>query len=272
MVHAEFHESHRTGGISGRVATLPRMRARSFTRPALAASAVLLTLSLAACGDEDSEPEARDDTSSTAPTEETSATETATVTETGTETAEDGPCEYVPDGSAADVDAPPSAPSVEGTVPATVATSVGDLEFSLDADRTPCTVNSFVSLAEQGYFDGTTCHRMTTEGIYVLQCGDPTGTGAGGPGYSFADELDGTETYGTGTLAMANAGPDTNGSQFFIVYDETPLPPSYTVFGEVDLASVDIVKDVAEDGTDEANGPGDGAPKTPVDIESVTVG
>ncbi|UMG92540.1 peptidylprolyl isomerase [Nocardioides sp. TF02-7] len=110
---------------------------------------------------------------------------------------------------------------------------------------------------------------MTTEGIYVLQCGDPTGTGAGGPGYSFADELQGTETYGPGTLAMANAGPDTNGSQFFIVYDDSPLPPSYTVFGTVDEATVQTITDVAADGTTPEL---DGAPNTKVDIESVTVG
>jgi peptidyl-prolyl cis-trans isomerase B (cyclophilin B) len=153
-----------------------------------------------------------------------------------------------------------------------IKTSVGELDADLDADRTPCTVNSFVSLAEQGYFDGTSCHRLTTEGIFVLQCGDPTGTGAGGPGYSFADELDGSETYGPGTLAMANAGPNTNGSQFFIVYGDSPLPPSYTVFGTVDEESVASVEDVAAVGSDNANGAGDGAPKKPVDISSVTVG
>ncbi|WP_223162632.1 peptidylprolyl isomerase [Nocardioides antri] len=243
------------------------MRARSFTRPALVASALVLTLGLAACGEEEPEGAARDETSpsATESSDTTEPTETATVTETTA----GGSCEYVPDGSAADATAPPASPTVEGTVPVTVTTSVGDLAFELDAARTPCTVNSFVSLAEQGYFDGTTCHRMTTEGIYVLQCGDPTGTGAGGPGYSFADELDGTETYGPGTLAMANAGPNTNGSQFFIVYDDSPLPPSYTVFGQVDEATVDLVTEVADAGT---NPPGDGTPKTAVDIESVSVG
>src|SRR5690606_19834625 len=108
------------------------------------------------------------------------------------------------------VDAPDADPSVSGEVPVTVATSAGDLAVTLDADTAPCTVNSFLSLADQGYFDDTTCHRLTTEGIFVLQCGDPTGTGTGGPGYSFPDELEGTETYPAGTLAMANAGPDTN--------------------------------------------------------------
>jgi peptidyl-prolyl cis-trans isomerase B (cyclophilin B) len=155
-------------------------------------------------------------------------------------------------------------------VTATVTTSLGDLTFTLDADRTPCTVNSFVSLAEQGYFDGTKCHRLTTQGIYVLQCGDPTGTGMGGPGYSFDDELTGKETYGPGTLAMANAGPNTNGSQFFIVYGNSPLPPAYTVFGKVDADGLKVVKDIAAKGTD--TGSPDGAPKDEVDITSVTVG
>lgn len=227
--------------------------------------ALVLLLGLAACGDDDSgdsgDASAQDDTSSSSG-EESEPTEEAT-----------GPsCEYAPDGTAADVTPPPSTATVAGEVPVTISTSVGDLDATLDADRTPCTVGSFVSLAEQGYFDGTSCHRMTTEGIYVLQCGDPTGTGAGGPGYSFADELTGDETYGTGTLAMANAGPNTNGSQFFIVYADTPLPASYTVFGQVSDDAVETVAGVAEDGTDEANGPGDGAPKTAVDIEKVTVG
>ena len=92
-------------------------------------------------------------------------------------------------------------------------------------------MNSFVSLADQGYFDDTPCHRMTTRGIFVLQCGDPTADRRRRAGLPFEDELDGTETYGPGTLAMANAGPNTNGSQFFIVYGDSPLPPAYTVFG-----------------------------------------
>lgn len=177
-------------------------------------------------------------------------------------------CEYPEDprGAAKEVDAPPTDATVSGEVPVTFETSVGTFNATLDADTTPCTANSFVSLADQGYFDGTSCHRMTTDGIHVLQCGDPAGTGGGGPGYSFADELSGSETYPAGTLAMANAGPDTNGSQFFIVYGETPLPASYTVFGTVDDATVELVQGVADDGTTPEF---DGAPNTPVDLESV---
>ena len=181
-------------------------------------------------------------------------------------------CSYPADGRPSDkkVDAPTDEPTETAEVPVTVATGVGALKVTLDATKTPCTVNSFLSLAEQGYFDGTTCHRLTTDGIFVLQCGDPSATGSGGPGYSFADELDGSETYEAGTLAMANAGPDTNGSQFFIVYADSQLPPNYTVFGHLDEASTEIVADVAAAGTE--NGGPDGAPKTPVMIESVTKG
>ena len=182
-------------------------------------------------------------------------------------------CEYAEDGSAPakEVDPPPATATSTGQVAVTIATSAGDINAQLDADATPCTVNSFVSLAEQGYFDDTSCHRLTTAGIAVLQCGDPTGTGSGGPGYSFEDELSGDETYPAGTLAMANAGPNTNGSQFFVVYGDTPLPASYTVFGSIDDASIKVVEKVAADGTDNANGDGDGHPNTPVEISTVTV-
>jgi len=184
------------------------------------------------------------------------------------------PCSYDSDGSspAKQVDPPPSSATLTGQVTGTMTTNLGDIDLTLDADKTPCTVNSFVSLAKQGYFDSTSCHRLTTQGIYVLQCGDPTGTGAGGPGYSFKDELSGQETYPAGTLAMANAGPDTNGSQFFIVYANTPLPPSYTVFGSVGPDGVSLVKQVAKAGTNNANGMGDGAPNKAVEIQSVSIG
>ena len=163
----------------------------------------------------------------------------------------------------------------------TIATNRGDVKIALDADKAPCTVNSFVSLAEQGYFDKTSCHRLVTQGLYVLQCGDPTGKGTGGPGYTFPDELIPDDprikpcqddpsagqvcTYGAGTVAMANAGPNTNGSQFFLVYQDSPLPNAYTVFGRMNAAGVKVVQDVAK-----AGNAADGvAPKTSVTIESV---
>jgi peptidyl-prolyl cis-trans isomerase B (cyclophilin B) len=134
-------------------------------------------------------------------------------------------------------------------------------------------VNSFVSLARQGFFDKTPCHRLTTVSIYVLQCGDPSGTGTGGPGYTIPDELSGDETYGPGTLAMANIGqPNSGGSQFFIVYQNTPLPPQYTVFGQVSPAGIRAVRKIAKQGTDNAFAQGDGHPKVPVTLQQVTVG
>lgn len=193
-----------------------------------------------------------------------------TLSQPGASPAASGECSYSTSARPASkpVELPAAEPGVDGEVPLTIATSVGDLAVTLDADAAPCTVNSFLSLAEQGYFDGTSCHRLTVRGIYVLQCGDPTRTGSGGPGYAFADELSGSEAYGAGTLAMANAGPDTNGSQFFVVYADTELPPSYTVFGHLDAASTALVADVAADGTE--SGAPDGPPKTPVTITSVS--
>lgn len=178
-------------------------------------------------------------------------------------------CTYVPDGSGS-VEAPPAEPTVSGEVAVTLETSAGAIGMTLDADRTPCTVGNLVSLAEQGYFDATQCHRLTTEGIFVLQCGDPTGTGRGGPGYSYADELDGSETYPAGTVAMANAGPDTNGSQFFLVYEDSPLPPSYTVLGTMDDAGLAVVAGIGAAGV--AGGGADGAPAEDVTIATVDVG
>lgn len=155
-------------------------------------------------------------------------------------------CTYVEGGAAAkDVTPPPAEPTAGGTVEAVLQTSAGDIPLTLDADRTPCTVGSFVSLSEQGYYDQTPCHRLTTSGIFVLQCGDPTGMGTGGPGYSYPDELDGTETYEAGTVAMANAGADTNGSQFFLVYEDSQLPPAYTVFGRLSPEGLAAVQQIA---------------------------
>lgn len=141
--------------------------------------------------------------------------------------------------------------------------------LTLFSDKAPCTVNSFTSLAGQGYFDNLSCHRLTTAGIFVLQCGDPTGTGSGGPGYQFDDELSGSETYPAGTLAMANAGPGTNGSQFFVVYGDSALGADYTVFGKVDSKGLKVVQEIAAGGTDNAYNQGDGHPLLPAVINSV---
>jgi len=179
-------------------------------------------------------------------------------------------CDYTKGGGAParQVDPPPAEATESGDVEVTISTSAGDIGATLDAAAAPCTVNSFLSLADQGYYDDTPCHRLTTAGIYVLQCGDPSGSGAGGPGYSFPDELSGDEQSSGGTLAMANAGPDTNGSQFFMVYQDTQLPPDYTVFGSIDDAGLKVLDAVAKKGT--ATGDPDGAPKEKVQIESVS--
>ncbi|MFD7731748.1 peptidylprolyl isomerase [Kitasatospora phosalacinea] len=150
---------------------------------------------------------------------------------------------------------------------ATMDTSAGKVTFSLDAAKAPHTVNSFVFLAGQQFWDGTKCHRLTTEGIYVLQCGDPTGTGSGGPGYSFADENLTGATYPAGTVAMANSGANTNGSQFFLVYKDTQLPPSYTPFGKI-TGGLDVLQKIADAGVQ--GGGGDGAPATPVNVTGIT--
>jgi peptidyl-prolyl cis-trans isomerase B (cyclophilin B) len=187
-----------------------------------------------------------------------------------------GDCVYTKAGQAArNVGLPPSTPARQ-VVGARIVLNSGTLSATLDGAKAPCTVNSFTFLAVKKYFDGVSCHRLTTQGIYVLQCGDPTGTGSGGPGYQFKDEnltslgvpAGQQTTYPAGTLAMANAGPGTNGSQFFIVYKDSPLAASYTPFGKI-TKGLDIVQKIAAKGTQ--NGSGDGKPKRPVTIQSVTI-
>jgi peptidyl-prolyl cis-trans isomerase B (cyclophilin B) len=158
-----------------------------------------------------------------------------------------------------------------GTAKVTLATTGGNLDLTLDRALAPCAVNSFLNLTGQKYFDNTTCHRMTVgTGLQVLQCGDPSGSGGGGPGYSFADEVFPTLKYGRGILAMANSGANTNGSQFFIVYgDASVLQPNYTAFGTVDAASLTVLDALARKGVNaEEPGTGDGKPVTPVQIKT----
>jgi peptidyl-prolyl cis-trans isomerase B (cyclophilin B) len=203
----------------------------------------------------------------------TTATEPAPSTGTSSAGAGGTACDYATTGQPSRKVTPPaSTTNLTGPVKATIETSIGTLDATLDATKAPCTVASFVSLAQQGYYDDTPCHRLTTSGIYVLQCGDPTGTGTGGPGYQFPDELSGTETYPAGTLAMANSGPGTNGSQFFVVYRDTQLDPNYTVFGTISPPGVAEVKKVAAKGVDDAFNPGDGHPNEKTTITKVTTG
>jgi peptidyl-prolyl cis-trans isomerase B (cyclophilin B) len=226
---------------------MPRMRTRRLAA-ALAATVVTGAL-LTACGD------STDDTSSSPGDSPTTGSTSS------------GTCTYTAGGTAAKkVNLPPTTPAPASSL--TIATNYGNIKVSLDAGK-PCTANSFTSLAKQGYFDNTKCHRVSTPqaGYGILQCGDPTATGSGGPGYTFPDELDGTESYPAGTLAMANAGADTNGSQFFLTYADSGFPPNYTVFGSIDKAGIKVLKRIAAVGT--ANGSPDGPPKKPVVIASV---
>jgi len=195
-------------------------------------------------------------------------------------------CRFVPDGEPAARPAPVPAseqPVRTGTVAVTVASSAGPVPLTLDRSRGACAVTSFVSLARAGYFDGTPCHRLTTAGIKVLQCGDPTGLGTGGPGYTINDEppttlaadpASGASVYPRGTVAMAKtAAPDSGGSQFFLVYADSLLPPEYTVFGtigEPGLATLDAIAAAGSDGS--SGSPSDGAPVTPVSIQTATIG
>jgi cyclophilin family peptidyl-prolyl cis-trans isomerase len=183
-----------------------------------------------------------------------------------------GPCTYTPEGAPSRPVEPPTEADLatSGTFEVILETSVGRVAFEVAAARTPCALTSLRALARAGYFDDTPCHRLTTAGISVLQCGDPDGAGSGGPGYSFADEALEQATYPRGTVAMANRGPDTNGSQFFLVYADTALPPDYTPLGRI-TQGLEVVEKVAAAGSDDSNGPGDGAPRTPVQIERLTV-
>jgi peptidyl-prolyl cis-trans isomerase B (cyclophilin B) len=151
---------------------------------------------------------------------------------------------------------------------ATIELTGGTVVIDLDRAGTPCTVGSFVHLANAGYFNDTPCHRLTASAtLSVLQCGDPSGTGSGGPGYRYPDETDSDMVYPAGTVAMANSGPDTNGSQFFLVYEDSTLPPDYTVFGTM-TQGLDVIQDIAAEGI---TGSGNATkPVQPVTISTVT--
>jgi len=182
-------------------------------------------------------------------------------------------CTYIPSPPAArKVGTPPAKPDLKASYEATIKTNRGSIVISLLNSKAPCTVNSFVYLASKNYFNSTPCPRLVTTGIYVLQCGDPTGTGRGGPGYRFADENLAGATYPAATVAMANSGaPETNGSQFFLVYKNTPLPPQYTPFGTI-VSGLSVLQSIAKAGVVPPMNPaGGGNPKEKVTIESVTI-
>ncbi|MEZ3178844.1 peptidylprolyl isomerase [Streptomyces pimonensis] len=163
-------------------------------------------------------------------------------------------------------------------------TTCGEIDVALKASAAPRTVNSFNFLAGKGYFDHTTCHRLTDTGIFVLQCGDPKGTGSGGPGYTIPDENLKDESlkgnvYPAGTVAMANQynaqtqqGRDSGGSQFFLVYQDSQLPPDYTPFGTVSDAGMKVLKKIADAGAQPMDpATGNTAPNATVVIDKATV-
>jgi peptidyl-prolyl cis-trans isomerase B (cyclophilin B) len=171
-----------------------------------------------------------------------------------------------------DVEPPSEEVPATGTTDLRMSTDLGDLTLTLDQARTPCAAASLVHLAGEGYFDDSPCHRQTdSAGLRVLQCGDPTGTGAGGPTYQFPTQVDGGETYPRGTVAMANSGQGFDGSQFFLVWGDSRLSPDYTVVGTVDETGLAVLDAVAAEGNDGSNGSGDGAPVLPVTIQTMTV-
>jgi len=217
---------------------------------ALAALAALLTVSLTAYGED--EPDRQD-----------AAEPTCAYLTTGMDPAKEGTTR------------PPGEPTADGDTTVVLKTDAGDLTVELDGKGKPCTVTSFLSLAEQGYYEGSGCHRMAdAPGFAFLQCGDPTGTGTGAPGYTIPDEINGDETYPAGTIAMANSGqPDTGGGQFFMMFEDSQFPPAYTVFGQLDATSIKTLQKATAKGHDGAfePNPGGGHPNEAVTIRDIVV-
>ncbi|WP_131747106.1 peptidylprolyl isomerase [Frankia sp. Cppng1_Ct_nod] len=188
-----------------------------------------------------------------------------------------GPCTYTSDGQ--QPSKPVSLPAAADTVdrsPATmvITTNKGTIKATLDAAKAPCTVHALLTMANAKFFDSTPCHRETTQNIFVLQCGDPTSSGSGGPGFAYANENTDGAKYTRGVIAMANAGANTNGSQFFINYKDPAadgvqaLATNYTVVGKITegLGVLDAITSPGVDG-----GGSDGVPVTKPQITSLTV-
>ena len=187
-----------------------------------------------------------------------------------------GSCSFTKDTggtTAKNVGIPPSKVATSGQTQLTMTTNFGPIGITLDHAQAPCATASFQYLASKKYFDSTPCHRETdSAGLKVLQCGDPSGTGTGGPGYQYKTHTTGKETYKRGTVAMANSGQGYDGSQFFLVYGDSQLSPDYTVVGTIDQAGLATLDTIAKNGNNGANGQGDGAPTKPVTIQTVAVG
>ena len=152
----------------------------------------------------------------------------------------------------------------------TLVTNCGTIVITTVGSKAPWTLTEMSTLARAKYFDGSLCHRLTTAGIFVLQCGDPTAKGTGGPGFSYPDEnlpLEGPNNYPAGTVAMANSGPGSNGSQFFLVFADTTLGANYTIWGKI-TKGLEIVQAIAKDGVQ--GGGADGKPKTVIALTKVS--
>jgi cyclophilin family peptidyl-prolyl cis-trans isomerase len=193
-------------------------------------------------------------------------------------------CRYTEGGPAAPKArfSPTATVSTVGTITMTLDTTIGSVPLVLDRTKAPCAVNSFINLARQGYFNGSACDQLINEtGTQLYTCGDPTGTGSGGPGYVFADEYPVTATsqandfltpvlHPRGTLAMASDGGDGNGSRFLLIFGDSVLPAQYTIFGTIGEAALPLLEGAAAAGND--GGPdsfGRGRPLTPVVINRV---
>jgi peptidyl-prolyl cis-trans isomerase B (cyclophilin B) len=219
------------------------------------------------------------------PTAKASATASPSATNSAAAVAEPAHhCTYTVTDQTSKPILPPATPDYKAAYKATINTGVGKIQINLLNSKATCAVNSFAHLAAVNFWNSTQCHRLSTDGgLYMLQCGDPTASGkkqlsctsptlgSGGPGYRFADENLTGATYNAGTVAMANSGPNTNGSQFFLVYKNTSLPANYTPFGTI-TSGLDILQNVAKAGTSctfpQAGG---GVPKEKVIINSVTI-
>jgi peptidyl-prolyl cis-trans isomerase B (cyclophilin B) len=174
-------------------------------------------------------------------------------------------------------------PPRQGTVGVTITTNQGVLPITLNRAEAPCTVDSFLHLATSGFYNNTPCHRLVTEDtLKVLQCGDPTGTGTGGPGYTIPDEpptglapgKQGGSVYPRGSIAMAkSSSPNSGGSQFFLVYADSELPPTYTIFGTVAESGIKILDKIAAAGDDGSmdSTAGGGKPKLATTLQTVSV-
>jgi peptidyl-prolyl cis-trans isomerase B (cyclophilin B) len=220
-----------------------------------------------------------------APKPKASATATASATASAAAVTEPAHhCTYTSTASGSKPSLPTSSPDYTASYTATINTNLGPIKINLLNSKATCTVNSFVHLAETNFFNKTQCWRVdNSDGIYMLQCGDPTATattklscssatlGEGGPGYEFDDENLKGATYNAGTVAMANGGANTNGSQFFLVFKKTTLPASYTPFGTI-TSGLNILQNVAKAGTTcTIPSVGGGVPKEKVVVDSVTI-